>query len=131
MFYGAETDQTSATTPAAFVPTAQYWPQTDRIEVTLNPRRPDKSHRVSDEIQVHVVRGILGRIRLVGFTIFDMGGIQRKSIRQSGSPLRGDVDISTVLRVLHKMELSRKEKIFGKYLRSVERALEHRIKVYL
>ena len=110
--------------PRLFTPHARFWPQTDRIEVILSPRQPRVSIYVSDEIQVHLARGILGRSRLVGFTIHGIGAIQRKCIRQNHVPFRGTVNISSVLRVLHQMEHGKKKELLGKYRRLVERALE-------
>lgn len=133
MFLGEDipTEQTPVES-VPFTPYAQFWPQTDRIEVTLSPRQPRISVRVSDEIQVHLARGILGRSRLVGFTIYGIGDVQRKCLVQNHVPFRGKVNISSILRVLHRMERRKKNELFGKYCRLVERALDkHLITVSL
>ncbi len=133
MFLGEDTSTRQESFESVpFIPYARFWPQTDRIEVTLSSRQPRVSIRVSDEIQVHLARGILGRSRLVGFTIHNVGDVQKKCIRQNHVPFRGNVNISSILRVLHQMEHRKKEELLGKYRRLVERVLEkHLITVYL
>ncbi len=128
MFLGEHRDYGQPETPQPptplFIPRAQYWPQTDRVEVILSPRRPTQVVRQSDEIEIHLSRSVLRRYRVVGLTIHNIDSIHRQNIRQNGMPLRGVVSISSILRVLHRMELRNKERMFGKYRGQIERALE-------
>lgn len=125
MFLGLEENETEShtTSTQAFIPRAQFLRHIDGVEVTLSPRHPSRSFRVSDEIEVHLARGILGRKRVVGFTIHGMSDIHQKNMRQKGVPLRGVVSIASILRVIHRMELRNKERMFGKYQGQIERAI--------
>lgn len=124
MFLGLEENETDHTTSTqTFIPRAQFLRHTDSVEITLSPRRHNRHIRTSDEITIYIASGILGRKRVVGFTIHGMNDICRKNIRQKGVPLRGVVSIASILRVIHRMELKNKERMFGKYQHQIERAL--------
>lgn len=124
MFLGEDIPTEVPVESVPFTPYARFWPQIDQIQVTLSPRHPRISIRVSDEIQVHLARGILGRNRIVGFTIHGVGDVQRKCLVQNHVPFRGKVNISSILRVLHQMERRKKSELFGKYQGQIERALD-------